>query len=461
MFRRRLLFTLFLATLLPNLCGAAFAAKGQWQAGVAKVNISPELPIWLSGYGFRNRPANNKHDDLWAKALALQDAAGHRAVLVTIDIVGIPREISQDVCRQIEQRYKLPRSAIALCTSHTHSGPVIRGNLMAMYSLDADQSRRVKEYRKKLVEWLVQVAGEALDKLEPAQVSWGKGHADFAVNRRNNKPERKVPELRKENKLAGPVDHELPVLAVRGADGKLLAIVGGYACHATTVSTYLISADWPGAVQNELQRRHPGAVAMFVNGCGGDQNPLPRGNFTFVKTYGTEFADGVDEVLNGQMKEVAPKLKIAYEEIDLKFGKLPTREELTALTKEKPPQGRWSKYMLAEWDRDGKLPSTYPYPEEAWQLGDNLTWIFLGGEAVVDFSLRLKSELGPNTWVSSYSNDVMAYIPSLRVLREGGYEGGLAKYPYGLPAPWDASVEEDVVNLAHKLVGDVKSKTAK
>ncbi len=429
MSRCRLMLTLFVASLFVHFNGIAFAAGAQWHAGVARTNIDPELPIWLSGYGFRNRPANSKHDDLWAKALALQDAAGHRAVLVTMDIVGIPREISQDVCRQIEQRYKLPRSAIALCTSHTHSGPVIRGNLMAMYSLDEDQSRRVKEYRKKLVDWLVQVAGEALDKLEPAQVSWGKGHADFAVNRRNNKPERKVAELRKEHKLAGPVDHELPVLAVRGADGKLLAIVGGYACHATTVSTYLISADWPGAGQNELERRHPGAVAMFVNGCAGDQNPLPRGNFTFVKTYGTEFADGVDAVLDGQMKKVAPTLKTAYEEIDLKFGKLPTCAELTALTTEKPPQGRWSKFMLAEWDRDGKLPSTYPYPEEAWQLGDNLTWLFLGGEVVVDYSLRLKSELGPNTWVSSYSNDVMAYIPSRRVLAEGGYEGGLRATP--------------------------------
>ena len=96
--------------------------------------------------------------------------------------------------------------------------------------------------------------------------------------------------------------------------------------------------------------------------------------------------------------------------------------------------------MLGKWDHDGSLMSTYPYPIQAWRLGNEFTWILLGGEVVVDYSLRLKAELGPKkTWVSSYSNDVMAYIPSRRVLGEGGYEGGLARYPYGLPAAWDAT----------------------
>src|SRR4051794_39569795 len=118
----------------------ASAAEKQWQAGVAKVNISPELPIWLSGYGGRNKPAAAKHDELWAKALVLEDAAGNRAALVTMDLVGMPRDVSLEVCKRIEDRYKLPRSAIAICVSHTHSGPVVRGNLMAMYALDDDQS---------------------------------------------------------------------------------------------------------------------------------------------------------------------------------------------------------------------------------------------------------------------------------------------------------------------------------
>jgi neutral ceramidase len=427
-----------------------------WKAGVAKVNISPELPIWLSGYASRNKPANSKHDDLWAKALVLQDANGRRAVLVTMDLVGIPREISQNVCKELESQYKLPRASIALNVSHTHSGPVVRGNLMAMYSLDEDQSRRINEYRSALKDKLVNVVGDAIKTLAPAKVEWGIGEADFAVNRRNNK-EAQVPKLREEGKLAGPVDHALPVLTVSDSDGKLRAIVGGYACHATVMSEYFVTADWPGAGQNDLEKRHPGAIAMFVAGCGGDQNPLPRRGMSYVEKYGEDFAAGVDKAIEAGLKPIAPTLHTTYSEIELPFDKLPTRAELDTTTAAARPQGPWAKYMLAEWDRDGGLPATYPYPIQAWDLGDQLTWVFLGGEVVVDYSLRLKSELGGDrTWISGYSNDVMAYIPSRRVLGEGGYEGGLARFPYGLPAVWDGSIEQKIIDGAHKAVETAK-----
>lgn len=437
---------------------ATLAAEKGWRAGVAKVNITPELPIWLSGYGSRTKPAETKHDDLWAKALVLEDAAGHRAVLVTMDLIGIDRGISQEVCKSITEKYRFPRSAIALSTSHTHSGPVIRGNLMPMFDLDEDQTRRIVEYRAMLEKKLVAVVGDAISKLNPATLECGIGKVDFAVNRRNN-PEAQVDKLRAENKLMGPIDHELPVLTIRNQKDELIAIVAGYACHATVLSDYFISGDWPGAAQSEIERRHPGATALYFLGCGGDQNPLPRRSIAFVKKYGDEFADGVDAALKSSLSPVAPTLATAYEEIDLPFGKLPTRGELEdESSSDVPSQAKWAKFILSEWDRGGKLPTSYPYPMQAWKLGDDLTWLFLGGEVVVDYSLRLKTELGPGkTWVASYSNDVMGYIPSRRVLGEGGYEGGLARFPYGLPAEWDPHVEEQIVNKAHQLAEKVKA----
>jgi Neutral/alkaline non-lysosomal ceramidase, N-terminal len=452
-FRVRILF----ATALIGICGhgLAFGAETDWRAGVARVNISPELPIWLSGYGARDKPARYKNDELWAKALVIEDADGHRAALVTMDLVGIPRDLSQSACEEIEARFKLPRAAIALSASHTHSGPVVRGNLMAMYSLDQDQMNRIKEYKTALVKKIVSVVGEAMETMKPAKLTWGMGTADFAINRRNNQ-EGKVKELLANNKIVGPTDHELPVLAVRDEKGNLRTVIGGYACHATVLSDYFISGDWPGAGQNELERRHPNTIAMFVAGCGADQNPIPRRSIPLMNKYGREFADGVDGALKDEMHPISPSLKTAYEEIDLPFDKLPTRAELQLLTEENKPVGTWAKYMLGKWDEEGGLKSTYPYPIQVWRLGNDLNWIFLGGEVVVDYALRLKSELGTKIWVSAYSNDVMAYIPSRRVLGEGGYEGGLARYPYGLPAVWDTSVEEKVVDEVHKLVKSVK-----
>jgi hypothetical protein len=449
MFRRFILLILLFSLLTPEVS----AQDSIWRAGVAKVNITPELPIWLSGYGGRNRPATEILDDLWAKALVLEDSSGKRAVLVTMDIVGIDRELSTGVCRRIEEKFKLPRAAVALCSSHTHSGPVIRGNLVPMFNLDEDQTNRVKQYKVQLADKLVEVVGNAVKSLASSQLSWTIGTTDFAVNRRTN-PEGQVPKRRAENTLAGPVDHDLPVLAVHDAAGKLRAIVAGYACHATVLDTYKISADWPGAGQNELERRHPGTIALFWAGCGADQNPLPRRSVELMNKYGVNFADGVDRALNSRLHPISPTLHMAYDEVDLAFNKLPTRAELEVEATAERPRGPWATFLLEQWDQNGGLSQTYSYPVQSWKLGSELTWLFLGGEVVVDYSLRLKSELGAkDLWVASYANDVMGYIPSRRVLNEGGYEGGLARYPYGLPAVWGPKVEEQVIEAVHKVNG--------
>lgn len=77
----------------------------------------------------------------------------------------------------------------------------------------------------------------------------------------------------------------------------------------------------------------------------------------------------------------------------------------------------------------------------------------MGGEVVVDYSLRLKKELaGPAVWVAGYSNDVMGYIPSRRVLEEGGYEaGGAMLYSPTHPGPWAPALEEQIVGTIHEL----------
>src|SRR4051812_34371268 len=136
-----------------------------WRAGVAKAVITPRQPTWMSGYAGRDRPAEEKVHDLWAKALALEDADGKRALLVTLDLVGIDRDTSKTVCAEIERRYKLPRSAVMLTVSHTHCGPVVGSNLRAMYFLDETQQKRVDDYTKYLRESIVSVAGAALENL--------------------------------------------------------------------------------------------------------------------------------------------------------------------------------------------------------------------------------------------------------------------------------------------------------
>ncbi len=438
---------------------AAFADS--WQAGVATAIITPEKPMWMAGYAGRNHPAEGKLTDLWAKALVLQDGQGHRAALITADLVGIDRGLSESICNQLEEKFNLQRRQIAICTSHTHSGPVVARNLRPMHYalLDETQQQFVDDYAKSLERNVVGIVGTAIENLEAAKISWGSGTATFAVNRRNNS-ESQVPTLREVGKpLKGPFDHDVPVLAVRDAGGKLKAVVFGYACHATVLSFYQWCGDYPGYAQIELEKSQPGCVAMFWAGCGGDQNPIPRRKVELAEKYGKQLADAVGDVLSSDMTVVRGNLTTSYAEIPLPLDTLPTRK---AIQQDAKSDNRFvasrARALLARLDKDGSLAGTYPYPVGVWRIGDDVRFVVLGGEVVVDYALRIKHELtGRRTWVAGYTNDVMAYIPSRRVLGEGGYEGGGAMVYYGLPTVWAPQVEEMIVGAVHKQIQELNS----
>jgi hypothetical protein len=435
------------------------AADSTWQAGVATADITPARSMWMSGYGGRDHPSEGKLTDLWAKALVLQDGGAERVAAVTLDLVGLDRLTELAIRKRIESEHGIPLANSALLCSHTHTGPVVGSNLRAMYSIDDDQWALVDEYTAGLIDDVVAAVGAAIDDLEPARLTWGTGETDFAVNRRNNR-EADVPMLRAQGLLKGPVDHDVPVLAVHSGD-ELKAVVFGYACHATVLSFYQFSGDYPGFAQIDVEETHPGAIAMFWAGCGADQNPLPRRTPELAMQYGRRLADAVEEVLQQEMHSINGGLATDYAEIDLNFASLPSRAELEAkLDSDDRFDVGHARHLLKQWDANGELSSTYPYPVQTWKLGGGPTWVHLGGEVVVDFSLRLKSELGPDdVWVAGYANDVMAYIPSLRVLREGGYEGGGAMRYYGQPSPWAEDVEELIVGEVHRQVRDLGAAT--
>jgi neutral ceramidase len=429
-----------------------------WKAGAARVKITPDKPLWMSGYASRTKPAEGTLIDLWAKALVLEDPDGRRVALVTMDLVGIPRDLSASVCADVAKKHKLPRECLCLAVSHTHTGPVVGRNLAPMYFLDEAGQRLVDDYAAALRTKLVDVVGAAIGDLAPAELSRGNGHVTFAVNRRNNK-EADVPALREQGRLKGPVDHDVPVLCVRDRRGGVKAVVFGYACHATVLSSYEWSGDYPGFAQIAVEKAHPDAVALFWAGCGADQNPLPRRTVELAEKYGGQLARGVEDVLAAPMAPVAGKLSATYAEVDLPFADLPTRDKLVedSMSKDRYVAAR-AKDLLRQIKDKGSLAGSYPYPVQAWQVGRDLTFVALGGEVVVDYSLRLKMELGGETWVAGYTNDVMAYIPSLRVLKEGGYEGGGAMVYYGLPTVWGPKVEDIIVAAVREQVKKVRGK---
>lgn len=438
--------TLFRLIVLALAVSFAAESQAEWKAGVAASIITPSEPMWMSGYASRDHAAEGKLTDLWAKSLVLEDEDGERVAAVTLDLVGIDLGTANAIRDLVAQRYEIDAAHLALFTSHTHSGPVVRGNLFTMYGLSEEEAAKVTDYSVFLVNEVADTVGRAIEDLQPAKVSRGLGSAGFAVNRRNNR-EPDVPMLREQGLLLGPVDHDVPLLVVHNEAGELMTLFYGYACHATVLSGYDWCGDYPGYSMMELEERHPGCVAMFWAGCGADQNPLPRREVELAMDYGRQLADSVDEVLSGTLTEVAPTLSVAYAEVPLNLSHIPSRDELQEALKSSSNvyEQRRAEYLLGVLDSGEEISPTYPYPVQTWRIGD-VALVTLGGEVVVDYALRIKLERDPAvTWVAGYANDVMAYIPSLRVLREGGYEGGGAMVYYGLPSPWAEDVEELII----------------
>jgi hypothetical protein len=429
---------------------AAPAEKG-WKAGVAVQVITPDAPLWMAGYGARKEPAKGKAQDLYVKVLALEDPTGKRLVILTSDLIGISRSLGEAVVAEVQKTEKLPRENFVLTASHTHCGPVIQNNLVDMYPLTDEQRKDIATYSVKLQAWMAETIKKALADLKPAQLAVGHGQAGFAVNRR--KPTEKG--IINDANPGGPVDHSVPVLRVTSPDGNLRAVLFGYACHNTTLQFYEWCGDYAGFAQAELEMAHPGAVALFWIGCGGDANPLPRGTLDHARKYGKELASAVEKVLEGQLSPVTGGLQTKYATIDLAYDKLPDKEQLGAqtLSKNLAEKNRATR-LLGLWEKEGKLPAGYPhYPVQVVRLGDRVLWPILGGEVVVDYSTRLKKELagGPTVWVTAYANDVMAYIPSERVLKEGGYEADSSMVYYGHPTKWAPGLEDKIVGKVKEL----------
>jgi hypothetical protein len=432
-------------------CSPLLAAD--FQAGVARVKITPPVPFWMSGYAARTHPSEGVAQDLWAKALALRDSKGHQVVLVTSDLIGLPRAISDEVAARVWARFRVERSQLVLSASHTHCGPAVRKNLAVLYDFGEEDRRRVEAYGEELVDHLVEVVGAALRDLAPAQLAVGHGEVGFAVNRREPTPEG----VKIGMNPVGPVDHDVPVLKVTPPDGSLRAVLFGYACHNTTLGAdfYRIGGDYAGYAQAELEQAHPGTTVLFVMLCGGDQNPNPRGTLDLAVQHGRALAAEVSRVLGTTLSPVGPPIRTRLEVVSLDFAPHTRAVFEEEARKEDKFRQRRARLMLAAYD-EGRPVRQTPYPVQAVRFGRDLTLLALGGEPVVDYALRTKQQFpGENLIVAGYCHDVMCYIPSRRVLREGGYEAVENTIYYGQPGPFAETVEDSVVTAIRRAAEGV------
>lgn len=441
------------------------AQTPEWKAAAASTVITPTEPMYLAGFANREVPAEGTAMELNAKALALQDAQGQRFVMVTLDLVEVTAQLRDAVAEAVKTRFSLPEKALLLNCSHTHCGPELRyTELEFMNFSDPLRKERCLRYNAWLRDRIIAIIGESLQQLEPATVSYGHARCGFAMNRRlkNDKPSGD-PYLNSPNP-EGVVDHDVPVLTVQTAAGKLSAIVFGYACHNTSMSIRQWHGDYAGHAQQLIEEAHPGTIALFMMGCGGDQNAYPRFSPIFSLRHGQSLATAVEAALDAKPKPIRGPLRIDWQTTRLDYQSIPTADQIEKRLSTGEGYEKSYEVYQRKWDekrlyaiKNGGLSDHYDYPLQVVHFGHDLTFVALSGETCVDYSLRLKREFkGPGAlWVAGYSNDILAYIPSRRVLLEGGYEAFRSLMYWSNPLHPDKfadTLEERIISTAQKMM---------
>ena len=399
----------------------------EWRVGCARVSITPEEPIVLLGYGDRTQPFQYVAQDIYAKALAFEDKQGHRAVIVTADLVGFQAAVITETVRdRIRRETGLGRSQLLFNASHSHTGPLVSldpwsaPNAIAHAPLSLDDRRRTIAYTRLLRDKLVAVARDAISRLEPAQLSWGKGSVSFPTNRRLPRDGR----IAMADNPQGKTDRSVPVLGVRTPAGKYLAILFGCACHNTTLTgaDNVISGDYAGFAQSHLEERFPGAQAMYMSGCGADANPSPRGSMKLAEQHGKTLAEEVARIAERSLEVVRGDFGTAYETVDLPLHRL-AKSEIEERARLSSAEAVTARQMLKVLEAGETLPTEYAAPVAAWQFGRAFTLVALPGEPVAEYVDLISSSLpDQQLWIAGYNNDCFGYLPTAQIVEEGGHE---------------------------------------
>ncbi|HET9485867.1 MAG TPA: neutral/alkaline non-lysosomal ceramidase N-terminal domain-containing protein [Chryseosolibacter sp.] len=424
--------------------------QGTMAVGVARIDITPDGPIRLAGYGARRKTESDGIiHRLGAKALAFGTDSQNPTVLITVDLLGIPGHITRKLGEELSKKAGIDPANLVIYASHTHGAPEVgnalnilqyRGTSFSDSLLALEHMLHISTYTHQLIQKLEQVALAALKDRRPALVAWGQGQANFAKNRRTQ---------------GGPVDPSLPILRVTDPGGKLRAVLVNYACHGTTLSGDVnqIHGDWMAEAQKSIEARHTDATALIAIGCAGDANPDPRGKIEDMQSHGQEIATNVDKLLASPLQPLSSPPTGRIQWVKLPFSHTPTVPELIAQTQDKTVKGYYARLALDRLARGQEIPRELAYPIQVFTFGNELVMVNLAGEVVVDYSIRLKNELGAEKlWVNAYANDVPCYIASRRVIREGGYEAESSMYWYDKPAPFAEEVEDIIISAVHELM---------
>ena len=420
--------------------------------GAARVEVTPREPVVLAGYGGRNGEFEGIDTQLWVRAMVIGDE--HPVAIVVVDNCGVPGRVTARLAKRLAKHGVAPQRLVVAAT-HTHNAPNLEGYAPILWAgrTTLEQDEHTAAYTAFLIEQMEATVAAALKSREPMRLEWGQGRATFGGNRRVIRNGTWAGFGFQRN---GPVDHSLPVLAARDTGGTVRVVWANYACHCTTVgSRNHVGGDWAGFANESMEEAFPDAVALMTIGCGADVGPQPSGSLEVAAQHGRRVGVEVRRLLTNSTTQVTGSLTVAEKQIRLPLADPKPRTYWEEQLSKEGVHHQLAKSMIKRLDDGGSIPSEVQYPLSVWKFGDDLAMVFLAGEVVVDYSVRLNRELDwSRLWISAWANAMPGYIPSGRVLAEGGYEADFSQIYYGQPGRYKPEIEDLLVGAVRDLIGD-------
>jgi hypothetical protein len=429
------------------------------RAGFAKTPMTPPLGVELAGYGvYLQRRATEVHDDLFARALTLEDDAGERVLLLSLDLVGLSWELSRAIAVQAAEAADLDAERVLVSCTHTHSGPAA----LMMEGWGEMEPPYVESIPSKCAA----AAAEATAALHPVRI--GTAHGTVRALGFNRV------------RAGGPIDRSLHVLRIESTDGTPEVVVFSHGCHSVTIDRRThagtaISADWPGQVARRLHEEGYGE-AIFRLGVCGDVDPVVAWhNFDFE---GMELsAELVTQSLLELLRSVAPAptfaLRLARREVALPLTPLSEGDVAAVLEEAQTAYGSvrvtdsgagdtdwprfydaWAKAMRAQM---ATQPEQLAVPLAALRINDDV-WLHLPGEVFSALSQAITERSPiPTTVVTTLFGPFIGYLPDREDFAAGGYAATLVPRILQMP-PYSPAVGDALVGGALALLESLENR---
>lgn len=445
--------------------------------GLDQTIITPETSVFMHGFGARNRKSEGVHDDLYAKAVLLEGDG--RLLILTLDVLGSDHSFTEAIKETLRLQFGLTHDEVLINYSHTHASVFLTGPIRPLqrgdYSIaQADWPETIQEVDLgedeklyvRIEAAVVDMVRNCTERLAQGRLSIAVGQADLAIVRR-------VPHedgAKWQPNYEAPYDRDLIVLKLTDERDQVRGILYNYGCHPTAIGSdnYLFSGDFVGAASAALEAEFPGATAVFLQGCAGELKPLGSAvgdrfkscSFDEADSIGRELAAEVVRIINeASFTPIACRFKSALampqaytEPIDIGYYEGIVNDEQANRFM------RFAAKRTLQAIEAGTIRHRLPLYIAVWHLDEMTRVIAIEGEVSTEYALLLKRMYPEgNTIVLGYTNAVYCYIPTRKMLGEGGYEAE-CNYFFGLRGPFTPEIEEIIVGQIAKLELELSGK---